>query len=113
MLLSPQMIHLSTSSGQMSARQMRILQLPQKTWTRSKKMCEETMQVVKKTEAKYRLNFESVTDADSTVANQFMVATYPVSLVFHRGKVIFVSKKIHNFMEESFLSTIESAIKAN
>lgn len=74
---------------------------------------ENSLEVVKKTEAKYRLNFESVTDVDSKIANQFLVSTYPVSIIFHKGRVIFVSKKIHNFMDESFLATIESAIKAN
>lgn len=70
-------------------------------------------ELVKKTESKYKLNFESSTDADSQVANQFLIATYPVSIAFHKGKVIFVSKTIHNFMDEDFISTIETAIKAN
>jgi len=75
---------------------------------------EETpVELVKKTEAKYKLNFESATDADSAIANKFLVSTYPVSVVFHKGKVIFVSKKIHNFMDEGFLSTIETALKTN
>jgi thiol-disulfide isomerase/thioredoxin len=70
-------------------------------------------ELIKKTEGKYRLNFESVTDTDSAIANKFLVATYPVSIVFHNGKVIFESKKIHNFMDESFISQIESALKSN
>lgn len=74
---------------------------------------ESAPELVKKTEAKYHLNFESATDTDSNIANQFLVATYPVSIVFHKGKVIFVSKKIHNFMDESFISQIESALKSN
>jgi thiol-disulfide isomerase/thioredoxin len=74
---------------------------------------ENPLEVVKKTEGKYKLNFESATDADSRIANQFLVATYPVSIVFQKGKVIFVSKKIHNFMDENFISTIESALKAD
>jgi thiol-disulfide isomerase/thioredoxin len=74
---------------------------------------DEAAQLVAKTEAKYKLNFESATDSDSAIGNKFMVATYPVSIVFHHGKVIFVSKKIHNFMDESFVSMIDSALKAN
>ncbi len=70
-------------------------------------------ELVKKTEAKYHLNFESAIDPDSAIGNKFLVATYPVSLVFHHGKVIFVSKKIHDFMDESFVSMIESTLKAN
>lgn len=71
------------------------------------------VELVKKTEAKYRLNFESATDVDSAIANKFLVSTYPVSIVFHQGKVIFVSKTNHNFMDDSFISTIESALKAD
>ena len=74
---------------------------------------ENAPEVVKKTEAKYKLNFESSLDTDSSIANKFLVSTYPVSIVFHRGKVIFVSKKIHNFMDDEFVSMIESALKAN
>ena len=70
-------------------------------------------ELVNKTEAKYQLNFESAIDPDSAIANKFMVSTYPVSIVFHRGKVIFVSKKIHDFMEEGFVSMIESSLKVN
>lgn len=73
---------------------------------------EEPLVQVKKIEAKYKLNFESATDADSTIANKFLVSTYPVSIVFHKGRVIYVSKKIHNFMDESFISLIDDALKA-
>lgn len=74
---------------------------------------ENAPELVKKTEEKYRLNFETATDIDSQISNQFLIATYPVSIVFHHGKVIFESKKIHNFMDESFVSIIDSALKAN
>jgi len=74
---------------------------------------DDAVNMVKKTEGKYKLNFESTTDADSLIANSFLIANYPVSIAFHKGKVIFVSKKFHNFMEEDFISTIESALKAN
>lgn len=73
---------------------------------------ENALEVVKKTEGKYKLNFESSLDVDSAIANKFLVSTYPVSIVFHQGKVIFVSKKIHNFMDEEFISMIEDALKA-
>ncbi len=72
---------------------------------------EKPVEMVKKTEAKSRLNFENTTDADSAIGNKFLISTYPVSIVFHKGKVIYVSKKIHNFMEEGFVSLIESSLK--
>jgi thiol-disulfide isomerase/thioredoxin len=73
---------------------------------------EDPLVQVKKIEAKYKLNFESSTDADSSIANKFLVSTYPVSIVFHKGQVIYVSKKIHDFMDKSFLSLIDDALKA-
>lgn len=66
---------------------------------------------IKKTEAKYRLNFESAKDPFSEISNKFMINTYPVSILFHKGKVIYVNKKIHDFMDESFVSMVESTLK--
>jgi thiol-disulfide isomerase/thioredoxin len=66
---------------------------------------------IKKIEAKYKLNFESVEDPHERVAEQFMIRTYPVSIIFHKGKVIYVNKKLHNFMDSEFLSMIDSALK--
>lgn len=74
---------------------------------------EDAPALVQKIEKKYKLNFESATDTDSKIGNKFLVGTYPVSIVFHKGKVIYLSSKIHNFMDENFISTIESALKAN
>jgi thiol-disulfide isomerase/thioredoxin len=68
---------------------------------------------IKKIENKYNLNFDSIVDSDSTVANKFLVNSYPVSIVFHKGKVIYFSQKIHNFMDESFIKLIDNALKAN
>ncbi len=74
---------------------------------------ENALEEIRKVESKYHLNFESVSDPMSEISNKFFVTTYPVSIVFNRGKVIFVSKKIHNFMDESFIAEIENALKAN
>lgn len=65
---------------------------------------------VKKTTDKYKLNFDSTIDPKSTISNKFMISTYPVSMVFHKGKVIFVSSKIHDFMESSFTDLIDSKL---
>jgi thiol-disulfide isomerase/thioredoxin len=62
---------------------------------------------IKKTEARYKLNFESVKDPLSELSNKFMINTYPVSIVFHKGKVIWVNKKIHDFMDKDFLAVID------
>jgi thiol-disulfide isomerase/thioredoxin len=73
---------------------------------------ENALEQIKKIESKYNLNFESMADSDSTVANKFLVNSYPVSIVFHKGKVIYFSQKIHNFMDEDFLKIIDAALKA-
>lgn len=63
---------------------------------------------IRKVEAKYKLNFESVSDPFSEVSNKFLINTYPVSIVFHKGKVVYVSKKVHDFMAGEFTEMIES-----
>jgi thiol-disulfide isomerase/thioredoxin len=68
---------------------------------------------IKKIESKYQLNFESTQDSNSLTANKFMISSYPVSIVFHKGKVIYVNKKIHDFMDSSFTSLIEDSLKSN
>jgi thiol-disulfide isomerase/thioredoxin len=74
---------------------------------------DEPLENIKKIEAKYKLNFETVPDADEKISNKFLIQTYPVSIVFHKGKVIYVNKKIHNFMDADFLGLVDSALKAN
>lgn len=72
---------------------------------------EDPLENIKKTEAKYKLNFESVHDADESISQKFMIRTYPVSIVFHKGKVIYFSKRIHNFMDKEFLSLIDQHLE--
>jgi thiol-disulfide isomerase/thioredoxin len=74
---------------------------------------EEPLKNLKKIENQYALNFESVLDTDSSIGNKFMINSYPVSLVFSKGKVIYVNKKIHNFMDPEFISLIDDALKVN
>lgn len=67
-------------------------------------------ELIKKIEARYKLNFESVEDSNEKMADSFMIRTYPVSIVFHKGKVIYVNKKLHNFMDAEFLSLIDKSL---
>lgn len=66
---------------------------------------------IRKIESKYKLNFESVVDANEAISEKFMIRTYPVSIVFHKGKVIYFSKRIHDFMEKDFLELIDDHLK--
>ncbi len=74
---------------------------------------ENPLENIQKIEKKYALNFESALDADSAISNRFLINTYPVSIVFHKGRVIYVNKRIHDFMASDFLSVIDEALKAN
>lgn len=74
---------------------------------------EEVNENIRKTEARYKLNFESTEDADESIAGKFLIKTYPVSIIYYKGKVIYVSKKIHNFMDQDFLNFIDNTLKAN
>jgi thiol-disulfide isomerase/thioredoxin len=67
-------------------------------------------ELIRKTEARYKLNFESVEDANEKISEMFMIRTYPVSIVFHKGKVIYVNKKLHNFMAEDFTALIDNSL---
>ncbi len=74
---------------------------------------ENPLENIAKIEKKYQLNFESVADANSVISEKFMINTYPVSIIFHKGKVIYVNKRIHNFMDPEFLSFIDKTLTAN
>jgi thiol-disulfide isomerase/thioredoxin len=74
---------------------------------------EQTLDKILKIEKKYTLNFESVDDSKSLIANKFLINSYPVSIVFSKGKVIYVSKKIHDFMDENFLNLVDENLRKN
>lgn len=74
---------------------------------------ENTGELIAKTEKKYNLNFESVEDPYEKISESFLIRTYPVSIVYHKGKVLYVNKKMHNFMDSDFVSMVEKALKAN
>jgi thiol-disulfide isomerase/thioredoxin len=72
---------------------------------------DEPLVNLNKIEAKYKLSFESVLDSSSAISDKFQINTYPVSIVFHRGKVIYLSKKTHNFMDEKFLALVDDVLR--
>jgi thiol-disulfide isomerase/thioredoxin len=74
---------------------------------------DKALEKIRKTEEKYALNFESVDDSTGKITDLFGINTYPVSIVYHRGKVIYVNKRIHDFMDGEFLKLIDSKLKAD
>jgi len=71
---------------------------------------ESPIENIKKIEAKYKLNFSSVSDPESKISDQFLITSYPVSIVFLKGKVIYLSQKNHNFMSEDFRKLIDESL---
>ncbi|EQC43415.1 TlpA disulfide reductase family protein [Bacteriovorax sp. Seq25_V] len=63
---------------------------------------------VKKTKDKYKLNFDIVLDSKGTLTDKYMVSSIPVSIIYHNGKVIEVSKGSKDFLAEEFLEKLNS-----
>lgn len=66
---------------------------------------------VKKILSKYDLKFPVVLDKDGSLINDFLVSTIPISIIYHNGKVVEVSKGSKDFMSEEFLEQVKSWLK--
>lgn len=71
---------------------------------------EDPLANTQKIEKKYKLNFESVLDPASVTSNKFMINTYPVSILYYKGKVIYVNKRIHDFMGKDFTGMVDKQL---
>lgn len=72
---------------------------------------EDAFKAIVKTEKKLNLNFESVIDNNSTTTSKFFISAIPASIAFYKGKVIHYVNKEFNFMDQSFLETLDKAIE--
>lgn len=72
---------------------------------------ENPQKAVKKTEKKYKLNFESVIDYDSETTSEFNISKIPASIVFYKGKVVHYTNEEFNFMDDDFLLKIKKLVK--
>lgn len=70
----------------------------------------DTLKAIKKIEDKLELNFESVADSDSKIAEDFFINEIPSSIVFHKGKVIHFENREFDFMDKKFLALIEKKL---
>ena len=66
---------------------------------------------IKKAQDKYDLTFPIVLDKDGTLINDFLVTAIPLSIVFHDGKVVEVSKGSKDFYSEEFQEKVDSWLK--
>lgn len=60
----------------------------------------------------YKLNFVNIPDKDSEIVNQYLVRAIPVSIIFHRGKVVRVTRGHMDFVAIEFLNQIRRLIKS-
>ena len=56
----------------------------------------------KKIIEKYSLNFPNHLDKSGSLINKFFVESIPISIIFHKGKVVEVSKEPKDFSSEEF-----------
>ncbi len=66
---------------------------------------------VKKIIKKYELSFPVVLDKEGNYINDFLVSTIPISIVYHKGKVMEVSKGSKDLMAEEFIDQVTTWLK--
>lgn len=66
---------------------------------------------IKKTIKKYGLNFPIVKDLETKITDSFMIQAIPVSIIYHDGKVIEVSKGKKDFSSIEFKEKVASLLK--
>lgn len=66
---------------------------------------------IKKTVDKYKLNFDNIADVDNKVLDSFLISAIPVSIIYHRGKVVEVSKGEKDFSAEETIVKLNSLLK--
>jgi thiol-disulfide isomerase/thioredoxin len=74
---------------------------------------DDTKQVmnIKKTIKKYNLNFPIVADKTGEIINKFLVSAIPVSIIYHKGKVVEVSQGAKDFNSEENIETLKALLK--
>lgn len=66
---------------------------------------------ITKTMKKFGINFPVVHDADGSITSAFKVSAIPVSIIFHKGKVIEVSNGAYDFYSEENLEKFTELLK--
>lgn len=69
---------------------------------------EDQMKSIKKTIEKYKLNFPIISEDSQKIVEKFMISAIPVSIIFHKGKVVevtngakdFASSETYEFFDE-------------
>jgi thiol-disulfide isomerase/thioredoxin len=66
---------------------------------------EKNLLMIKK---KYSLSFPSVLDSKNAYLDLFGFEHIPVTIIFHKGKVVYLSEKYTNFADEKLLKMLSS-----
>jgi len=81
---------------------------------------ENSLKEIKKVIRKYKINFPTVTDPSGEILSKFNVSSIPLTIIFHRGKVLEVVKGPKDFsaveMQQNFKELLErekAVVKAN
>ncbi len=72
---------------------------------------EDQLKNIKKIEKKYKLNFPNVADVNGFILEQYMVSAIPVSIIYHKGKVIQVSNGAKDFSSEEVYEKFDKLLK--
>ncbi len=72
---------------------------------------EKQLEKISKTQKEYKLNFPLISDSLGKYVQDFMITAIPISIVFHRGKVIEVIKGGKDFNSEETLEHFKELIR--
>ena len=72
---------------------------------------ENALKIIKKTEDKYQLKFESVVDENNEITSQFEITAIPATIVYVKGKVVFFQNKEVDFQSRQFQEKIKDYLK--
>lgn len=71
---------------------------------------EDEKTLILKTEKKYNLLFDSISDPDGVLAEKFNITRVPASIIYHKGKVVHFSNRETDFLSPKVLNIIESKL---
>ncbi len=74
---------------------------------------EDQKKNIKKTVDEYKLNFDIVADENNKILDSFMISAIPVSVIYHKGKVVEISKGEKDFTSEENLSGLRALLVKN
>jgi thiol-disulfide isomerase/thioredoxin len=72
---------------------------------------ENQVKSIKKAVKKYKLNFPNIADVNGTILEKFLISAIPVSIIYHKGKVIEVSNGAKDFSSEETFEKFDSLLK--